>query len=112
MTRFNELRRIEKAIEHKDPSELRWAEWYCRMRIQVAVRKDHVRHWRELGGKVETALRELDANTTTEGSEKPRKWEHWSHFTQETPSMKKSRKRSESGLCIACGKNPCECPQR
>jgi hypothetical protein len=29
MTRFKELRRIERAIEHRDTNDLRWAQAYC-----------------------------------------------------------------------------------
>jgi len=44
MTRFKELARIQAAIKHKDESELRWADWYCRMRQQVATRKYHTQY--------------------------------------------------------------------
>ena len=36
MTRSNELKRIEAAIEHKDEAELRWAETDCRARLTYA----------------------------------------------------------------------------
>jgi len=38
MTRFKELRRIERAIEHRDQRELEWAEQYCEGRIAIAHR--------------------------------------------------------------------------
>jgi hypothetical protein len=38
-----------------------------------------------------------------------RKWEHWGKFVSTTPSVHKSRKRREAGLCIGCGKKPCRC---
>jgi hypothetical protein len=43
MTRFKELRRIERAIEHRDQTELRWAADYCRWRQQFC--KDNKRGW-------------------------------------------------------------------
>jgi hypothetical protein len=37
MPRFKELRRIQRAIEHKKEAELRWALDYCAMRRKVAA---------------------------------------------------------------------------
>jgi hypothetical protein len=34
-----------------------------------------------------------------------REFKHWKRFVSETPSMKKSSKRSAMGLCIGCGKS-------
>lgn len=59
MTRFKELTRIEAAIEHVNESELRWADSYCRMRLGIAVRKEHVKYWQGIERKVAAALREL-----------------------------------------------------
>lgn len=56
MTRFKELKRIEAAIEHKNTSELQWALGYCKMRPQIAPRKDHKKHWRQLENKVRKVL--------------------------------------------------------
>lgn len=39
-----------------------------------------------------------------------KKWQHWTKFASvETPSIRKSRKRHQDGLCIGCGKRPCQC---
>ena len=36
MTKFKELKRIERAIEHENQTELRWALDYCTMRVKTA----------------------------------------------------------------------------
>jgi hypothetical protein len=62
MTRFKELERIEAAIEHRNKSELHWALDYCRIRLQIAPRKEHTKYWhgskrkcaRLLGQKLKT----------------------------------------------------------
>lgn len=56
MSRFKEGRRISAALESKNSAELRWAQGYCRMRIDIATRKDHTKHWSALLRKVESAL--------------------------------------------------------
>lgn len=56
MTRFEELKRIEAAIERKNNADLLWALEYCRMRLSLAPRKDHQKHWRKLETKVRQAL--------------------------------------------------------
>jgi hypothetical protein len=58
MTRFKELKRIELAIDHKNLVELQWAISYCRMRLQIATRKDHEKYWRQVEKKVTRALDE------------------------------------------------------
>ena len=40
MTRFKELQPIETAIEHENAADLEWAIGYCKMRLQLAQRKD------------------------------------------------------------------------
>jgi hypothetical protein len=59
MTRFKELRRIELAIEHKNLPELQWAMSYCQMRLQIAMRKDHEKYWRQIEKKLMRALGEV-----------------------------------------------------
>jgi len=59
MTRFKELARIQSAIKHKNVAELRWASGYCNMRVQIATRRDHVKHWRAMERKISDALRNL-----------------------------------------------------
>jgi len=56
MTRFNELKRIESAIEHRDQPELRWAAGYCAMRLRIATRKDHQKYWRRIQRAVQVAI--------------------------------------------------------
>lgn len=60
MTRFKEGRRIEAAVNSRNGDELKWALSYCRMRLSIAVRKDHRKHWLQLAEKVTRALRALD----------------------------------------------------
>jgi hypothetical protein len=58
MTRFKELRRIERAIEHRDQVDLRWAAEYCQMRVRFARSKQRISWWRQLEKRVLTALDE------------------------------------------------------
>lgn len=60
MTRFKELKRIGAAIERNNQPELRWALGYCTMRIQIATRKDQLKHWRQLENKVKAVLNTLE----------------------------------------------------
>jgi hypothetical protein len=64
MTRFKELSRIERAIEHKNEIELRWALDYCAMRIELAGSVNAMRkqgkYWRQIEEKVREALNDLD----------------------------------------------------
>ena len=43
MTEFEELERIESAIESKNNPELQWAIEYCKMKVQNATRKDRLK---------------------------------------------------------------------
>jgi hypothetical protein len=61
MTHFKELQRIELAIEHRDQTELDWAISYCKMRLQIAGKKEHLKYWRDLERKVLAAPSELQA---------------------------------------------------
>jgi hypothetical protein len=56
MTRFKELARIESAIKNSDQTELRWAAEYCRMRMSIAARKEHIAHWESVARKVASAI--------------------------------------------------------
>jgi hypothetical protein len=56
MSRFKEGRRITAALESKVSTELKWAQEYCRMRVGIATRKDHSKHWTALLRKIESAL--------------------------------------------------------
>jgi hypothetical protein len=58
MTRFKELRRIERAIEHRDTIDLRWAAEYCQMRLQLARTKQGTSRWRQLEKRVLAVLDE------------------------------------------------------
>ena len=59
MTRFKELQRINAAIENRNESELRWAEAYCRMRLQIAIKREHTKSWRDMQRKIKSALQNL-----------------------------------------------------
>lgn len=56
MTKFKELRRIERAIENQDEPELRWALNYCDFRLQIATLKTHKKTWSKIRGNVEKSL--------------------------------------------------------
>ena len=66
MTRFKEKRRIEAAIKNKDIRDLEWAQGYCAMRIRLATRADHEKHWRALATKVDAAVAENGPVATRE----------------------------------------------
>src|SRR5262244_1233112 len=38
-----------------------------------------------------------------------KRYRHWSMFPKPSISYEKLGKRVEAGLCIGCGKEPCEC---
>jgi hypothetical protein len=56
---FDELDRIEAAIETKTKPELQWAIEYCRMKVQKATRKDQLKYWQRLGQSVRGVLADL-----------------------------------------------------
>ncbi len=56
MTRFKELARIEGAIKNRSAAELRWASEYCKMRLSIAARKDHIKYWKQIEKKVIQAI--------------------------------------------------------
>jgi hypothetical protein len=60
MTEFEELNRIESAIENKCKPELQWADAYCAMKVQNATRKDHLKYWQRLGQSVRGVLADLE----------------------------------------------------
>jgi predicted GIY-YIG superfamily endonuclease len=60
MTRFKELQRIENAIKYRGVLELEWAVKYCELRIPIATREKHVKHWTKLLKKVQMILDELN----------------------------------------------------
>jgi hypothetical protein len=60
MSRFKEGRRITAAIEAKNRKELEWAEGYCRSRLALASRKDHIKHWQALLRQISEARGEND----------------------------------------------------
>jgi hypothetical protein len=62
MTRFKELARIEAAIAHHNKSELHWALGYCKMRLGIAPRRDHQKHWHKLERRVRAALGQAQPN--------------------------------------------------
>jgi hypothetical protein len=56
MTRFKELRRIERAIEYRDRVDLEWAAEYCRLRLSYVRTKEGAKMWRKLEKRVKAAL--------------------------------------------------------
>jgi hypothetical protein len=56
VTRFKELQRIEAAIKHKNAADLRWALDYCKMRLGIATRKEHVKQWQLIQKRVRQVL--------------------------------------------------------
>jgi len=66
MTRFKELARIQAAIKHRNKPELEWAAGYCQMRVQLAARKEHAKHWRGIQREVTDALRSIAGQRVNE----------------------------------------------
>jgi hypothetical protein len=63
MSRFKELNRIQAAIKNVDRPELDWALSFCRLRLNLASRKDHTKHWSKLERAVSDALESIsDSN--------------------------------------------------
>jgi hypothetical protein len=60
-----------------------------------------VLRWVNSGIKMVTAM--------AEKRDKGKKFKHWRYFIPESIARIKSKKRLENGVCIACGKQPCEC---
>jgi hypothetical protein len=56
MTRFKELRRIERAIENRDQVELDWAAKYCQLRLSYVRTKQGEATWRRIEKRVREAL--------------------------------------------------------
>lgn len=59
-TEFEELKRIESAIENKSKLELHWAIAYCPMKVQNATRRDYLKYWHRLRQSVCGALADLE----------------------------------------------------
>lgn len=69
MTHFDEIKRIEKAIENRDMAELRWAESFAKMRVDNAyqmhpkkIAKQAQKNWRKILEDVQTAIASLDTS--------------------------------------------------
>lgn len=60
MTRFKELRRLERAIKDMNEDELRWASEWCNQGFSSSTMKHHQKHWRKLKKRVDTAISELN----------------------------------------------------
>jgi len=60
MTRYKELRRMERAIEDADRADLEWALNWARVRKSMAKRKDHLKTWAKREKLVLNALEGLD----------------------------------------------------
>ena len=56
MTRFKELRRIERAIEHQDQGDLRWALDYCQLRLRMTRTKQGASHWKNIEKRVQKRI--------------------------------------------------------
>ena len=78
MTRFTELRRIQASIQHRNESELRWADDYCRMRVKTAILNKHKSYWKGVQRDVDRALREL---SVTEDHISAHKWSSFHRST-------------------------------
>lgn len=59
VTRYKELRRLEKAVEDKNENELKWASAWCHQRLSMATMKHHQKHWLKLKKKVDAAIADL-----------------------------------------------------
>jgi hypothetical protein len=78
MTRSEELKRIQAAIQHQSESDLRWAEDYCRMRVKTAILSKHKSYWKGMQRGVDCALRRL---SVTEGHISAQHWSSYNRLT-------------------------------
>lgn len=58
MTRFKEMRRIERAIENRDANDLKWARAYCEDRLRWIKLKRGEDRWRRLLKRIMAAQAE------------------------------------------------------
>jgi len=58
VTRSKELRRIERAIAHRNVSELRWALAECELRKQH--RRRHSDQWYQIEKRIKAALAQVE----------------------------------------------------
>lgn len=63
MTRFKELRRVERAIEDTRKPELLWALNYCRMRYNDSKMKNGKKYWNQFIRRIEKDLVALESVT-------------------------------------------------
>jgi len=63
VTRFKELRRIERAIENLDATGLEWSAQYCRLRLSFIRTKQGGALWRRLAKQVEDALKQIKSKS-------------------------------------------------
>ena len=61
MTRFKELRRVEKAIEDPSKSELLWSLNYCRTRYNASKMKNGKKFWYQFIRRIEKDLVTLES---------------------------------------------------
>ena len=61
VTRFKELRRIERAIENLDRVDLEWAAQYCQLRLTLVRREQHGAMWRRIEKRVREALQQIES---------------------------------------------------
>ena len=61
MTRFKELRRIERAIENRDRVDLEWAAQYCQLRLTLLRSKQSDSAWRRVEKRVRKALQQIES---------------------------------------------------
>jgi hypothetical protein len=52
MTCLKELARMKAAILQRNEPDLRWALGYCKMRLSISARKEHLKYWKEMEEKV------------------------------------------------------------
>jgi hypothetical protein len=45
MSRFRVLTRIDTAIKNSNKADLDWANFYCTMRMQIALDDDRQKYW-------------------------------------------------------------------
>ncbi|HEY0307693.1 MAG TPA: hypothetical protein VGB94_05995 [Acidobacteriaceae bacterium] len=70
MSRFQELNRINAAIEHENDRELQWARSYVQMRLSIGGRKAATQHWLRIQRNIEKTLAKMaeSPNNRTDSS--------------------------------------------
>lgn len=78
MTRFEELKRIQAAIQNCNEAELKWADDYCQMQVREAAQTGQKSYWKGIQRDVDKAQRQL---SVTPDHITAHRWSSFHHST-------------------------------